>query len=433
MIGNRTTVWVLMVLATSLLQPASCNFFHLTGIEKTFAVDIEDSDDDDFVLNRNRGGSHSKRKCRTITDIICDDGDFSLLCGALELTGLDSALDKKNSVWTLFAPTDEAFESLDGQIADEVFTSVENLEFVLLYHVISGVEVGSQQLVCTQRTIMANTKETRTVCSVDQIFQKGAGNSNQEKPEIVKVDIEACNGIVHVVDRVILPKNLPGSKPVKKPTAPSKPTLHPTERAPTRYPTPYPVPRPEPEPEPYYPEPKDNYYEPEHPDDHNDRHQRGRGFPCVSVGDLICQTGGLNLLCEAYHITGLFDSLQVGFEWTVFAPTNEAIESLINSVPKGTLNADNMADLLLFQMIETSVIEISDMRCEEWIMMSDGGYSYTHCRGLDKYQIGPGNGFEDSIILLRDSPIVLREDIGACNGIVHTVDTVLLPNWWTEK
>ena len=139
------------------------------------------------------------------------------------------------------------------------------------------------------------------------------------------------------------------------------------------------------------------------------------------------------MLCEAYHITGLFDFLQVGFEWTVFAPTNEAIESLINSVPKGTLNADNMADLLLFQMIETSVIEISDMRCEEWIMMADGGYSYTHCRGLDKYQIGPGNGFKDSIILLRDSPIVLREDIGACNGIVHTIDTVLLPNWWTEN
>ena len=289
-------------------------------------------------------------------DIICDDDDFSLLCGALELTGLDSALDKKNRVWTLFAPTDEAFDSLDGQIANEVFSSVEDLEFVLLYHVISGVEVGSRQLVCTQRTIMANTKETRTVCSVDQIFQKGAGNSNQEKPEIVKVDIEACNGVVHVVDRVILPKNLPGSKPtgkpVKKPTAPSKPTgkpvkkpshnnkpipkptppyygnddtlptLHPTEKAPTRYPTPYPtpypvprpepepepyypepkdktpyptpypVPRPEPEPEPYYPEPKDNYHEPEYPDDHNDRDQRGGGFRDQRGGGFPCVSVG---------------------------------------------------------------------------------------------------------------------------------------------
>ena len=148
------------------------------------------------------------------------------------------------------------------------------------------------------------------------------------------------------------------------------------------------------------------------------------------AGDLICQTGGLDLLCEAYHITGLFDFLQIGFDWTIFAPTNEAIEKLIASVPQGTLNAENMADLLLFQMIETSVIEFDDLRCEEWVQMSDGGFSYTHCRGLDKYQVGRGNGFEDSIIMLRDSPIVLREDIGGCNGIVHTVDTVLLPSWW---
>lgn len=136
------------------------------------------------------------------------------------------------------------------------------------------------------------------------------------------------------------------------------------------------------------------------------------------------------MLCEAYRVTGLFEFLQEEFVWTVFAPTNEAIENLIDSVPKGTLNANNMADLLLFQMIEGIGFEFQDIHCEEWIQMSDGGFTYTHCRGFDKYQVGRGNGFQDSIIMLQDSPIILREDIGACNGIIHTVDTVLLPSWW---
>lgn len=140
---------------------------------------------------------------------------------------------------------------------------------------------------------------------------------------------------------------------------------------------------------------------------------------------------GLELLCEAYHVTGLFDFLQVGFEWTLFAPTNEAFERMIDSVPPGTLNVNNMGDLLLFQMVETSVIEISDLPCEEWTQMANGDFSYTHCRDNEKYQIGPGNGFQDNIIMLRDAPIVLREDIGACNGIIHTVDTVLMPSWWS--
>ena len=142
---------------------------------------------------------------------------------------------------------------------------------------------------------------------------------------------------------------------------------------------------------------------------------------------------GLELLCEAYHITGLFDYLQVGYEWTVFAPTNETFEHMIASVPQETLSMYSMTDILLFQMIEASVIKISDLPCEERIEISNGDFSYTHCRDSEKYQIGPVNGFQDNTIMLRDTPMVLREDIGACNGIIHTVDTVLLPSWWDDQ
>lgn len=53
---------------------------------------------------------------------------------------------------------------------------------------------------------MTNGKYTRTICRGDHIFQKGSGNTKDDKPEIIGIDVEACNGVIHVVDEVILPK-----------------------------------------------------------------------------------------------------------------------------------------------------------------------------------------------------------------------------------
>jgi len=582
--------WSLVVVTTVFVQPVSSIIFEFTDSEKDYGFTLDGLEDDDKFLYRG-GSTHSKKKCRTITELVCQNNEFSLLCMGLRQTGLDRTLNSSSKIWTVFAPTDEAFELLGSSLSEKVFESVENLEFVLLYHAVKNRVIYSKQLHCTHRLTMANGKETRTVCMGNMVFQNGGGNSQDQRPKIVDVDIDACNGVVHVVDRVILPVNLPGAhykakptpKPIPKPTpkpqpkptpkpqpkptpkpqpkptckptpyptsAPTYkptpketpyPTLYPTYRPtrrptprPTPYPTPFPVPKPTPypvepyypppdpvpkptpypvepyypppetyypEPQPYYPEPEnepyyplqdpyypdddgffygDDYYEPHYPDkpDHDDYyhedafypeehhedyhddnyhedahypedqnyqdHSSGHSahgyhgkididrpyLPCLSIGDLICQTHGLDLLCEAYHLTNLFDFLQIGYDWTVFAPTNEAMESLISRMPEGSLNVENMADLLLFQMIETSVIEFDDLQCEQWVQMSDGGYSYTHCRGFDKYQVGRGNSFQNSIIMLQDSPIILREDIGACNGIIHTVDTVLLPAWW---
>lgn len=213
--------------------------------------------------------------------MVCNNADFTILCTALRQTGLDSALDDKNSIWTLFTPTDEAFERLDQNIAQSVFNNLENVQFVLLYHAIGGREVFSKQLECTERIMMANEKETRTVCSGDQVFQKGGGNVHGRLPEIVEVDVKACNGVIHVVNRIILPTRIPGTEshyhkspthrpvyhkpsppspykkpthsPYKKPTyAPyKKPTRKPTPapyRKPTKKPSPYPTPHPTPYP-----------------------------------------------------------------------------------------------------------------------------------------------------------------------------------------
>ena len=186
-------------------------------------------------------------------DLVCSNDDFSLLCGSLQQTGLDVDLDNKNRRWTVFAPTDEAFLSLDSQIADEVFSTMENLEFVLLYHTIVNQEVFSSELECSERILMTNLKETRTVCVGAKVYQKGGGNEINQRPEIVGVDITTCNGVVHVVNQVILPFKLPDGHIINNPapTYQKSPTYQPAptyQKRPTHKPAPQPTFQPAPQP-----------------------------------------------------------------------------------------------------------------------------------------------------------------------------------------
>ena len=156
-------------------------------------------------------------------EIICEDEDFSTLCAALTQTGLDIPLGDGDSTWTLFAPTDAAFGLVPEQLASDIFESDSNLSNVLLYHAVAGKEIFSHELYCTWTITMANQRDTRTVCVNGQFFQKGAGNSREMMPQIVRANTEACNGVIHVVDEVILPRRLPDD-----PYGNSIPTPHPT-------------------------------------------------------------------------------------------------------------------------------------------------------------------------------------------------------------
>jgi uncharacterized surface protein with fasciclin (FAS1) repeats len=105
--------------------------------------------------------------------------------------------------FTVFAPTNDAFERLPEAVV-ALLEDVEVLENVLLYHVVLE-ELFSTDLECSELVMMANERDTRTICKNNKIFQKGAGNTDDDKPQIIGVDIEACNGVIHIVDEVILP------------------------------------------------------------------------------------------------------------------------------------------------------------------------------------------------------------------------------------
>ena len=145
--------------------------------------------------------------CVTIYDIACSQSDFSTLCSLLNSTGLGEAVDDPTATFTVFAPTNEAFDAISSIIPT---LSEQDIVFVLLYHLTNG-EILAGDLVCDAELIMVNELPTTTTCTNDGgIFQVGTGNTDPlTSPRIVLTDIEACNGIIHVVDNVILPAAFP--------------------------------------------------------------------------------------------------------------------------------------------------------------------------------------------------------------------------------
>ena len=146
----------------------------------------------------------SVRHCLA-ADLACGTVGLEGLCEAVKAAGLVEVL--SSGTFTVFAPTTDAFTALPT----ERMTEIDNLTDLLLYHVVPGQKLMSSDLPCAagENTIeMANGKDTRTRCvsNVPEL-QKGIGNSIDDVPAFVTVDVEACNGVVHVIDGVLLDKN----------------------------------------------------------------------------------------------------------------------------------------------------------------------------------------------------------------------------------
>ena len=112
--------------------------------------------------------------------------------------------DTTSELWTIFAPTDQGFDDIQGVLGD---LSTEELLDVLKYHTVYGEELFSDDLACDSDVTMGNEKSSRTTCSSSTgfIFQEGPGNVLTLNPRIIQADKTACNGVVHVVDHVMVP------------------------------------------------------------------------------------------------------------------------------------------------------------------------------------------------------------------------------------
>ena len=140
-----------------------------------------------------------------IVDTAVDAGSFKTLVTAVKAAGLAQAL-KSPGPFTVFAPTDEAFAALPKGTVEALLQDVPKLTSILTYHVVPGKVAAADVMKMTSSgPAEAKTVQGQAVTLKTQGILSKTVHVNDAK--VVKADIQATNGIIHVIDRVIMPSN----------------------------------------------------------------------------------------------------------------------------------------------------------------------------------------------------------------------------------
>ncbi|MHB8136041.1 MAG: fasciclin domain-containing protein [Anaerolineaceae bacterium] len=274
---------------------------------------------------------------KSIVDIAIEDGRFTTLVAAVQAADLVETLQGEGP-FTVFAPTDAAFEKLSAGTLDDLLKpeNKQMLKDILLYHVVSGKVMASDVVKLT---------EAMTVLGKNVAVKVDGGKVFINDAEVVITDIEASNGIIHVIDTVILP---------------------PTEEQ------------------------------------------------AMDIVDTAVADGRFTTLVAAVQAAGLVDTLKGEGPFTVFAPTDDAFAKL----PAGTIdellkpeNKQQLTNILLYHVMQGKVL--ANSVTDGLIADSDLGTSLF-------FKLDMGNAY------VNEAQIIVT-DIEASNGVIHVIDTVILP------
>lgn len=133
-------------------------------------------------------------QAKDIVDTAVGAGTFNTLATALKAAGLVETL-KGPGPFTVFAPTDEAFAKVPKADLDALLADKAKLTAVLTYHVVSGKVMSKDVKPGKVKTVQGSELTVTT-----------NGGVKVDGANVVKVDIEASNGVIHVIDSVVMPK-----------------------------------------------------------------------------------------------------------------------------------------------------------------------------------------------------------------------------------
>ncbi len=132
---------------------------------------------------------------KTIVDIAVADGRFTTLVAAVQAAGLAETL-SGDGPFTVFAPTDDAFNKLPEGTVEGLLKDVPALKDILLYHVVSGKVMAAD---------VVKLESADTVLGKPVTIKVDMGNVYVNDAQVIITDIEASNGVIHVIDTVLLP------------------------------------------------------------------------------------------------------------------------------------------------------------------------------------------------------------------------------------
>ncbi len=130
-----------------------------------------------------------------IVDTAVSAGQFKTLVKAVQEAGLVDTL-KGKGPFTVFAPTDEAFAKLPAGTLESLLKDKQKLAQILTYHVVPGKVMAADVKAGDVKTVQGQSIKVTT----------SGGNVMIDNAKVTKTDITASNGVIHVIDSVVLPK-----------------------------------------------------------------------------------------------------------------------------------------------------------------------------------------------------------------------------------
>ncbi len=291
-------------------------------------------------------------------------GDFTTLLAAAEAADLVDALKNAGPI-TVFAPTDEAFAKLPAGTVEALLADKDALTAILTYHVVPGAVTSDQVVELSSAATLNGASVTITLTS--------DGKVKIDDATVTVTDIRATNGIIHVIDAVLIPGTSDNVRPKALAAAGSIGT--------------------------------------------------GWISGAIRSGQLnwftkhlslytVSRLAGLSTLTTAIKTTGLQRTLTYRGSLTLFGPTDEAFDSL----PAGKLEAllDDPATLrnILLYHVTPEALEAADVVQLSEATMANG-------ETVNISVVGGGVKINDANVLFVDIP--------ARNGILHIIDGVLTP------
>ena len=134
---------------------------------------------------------------QNIIDTAVAAGSFKTLAAALTAAGLVDTLNSAGP-FTVFAPTDDAFAKLPEGTVDKLLKDVPKLTAILTYHVLSGKVMAAD-------VMKMDGKTAKTVNGADLKITTQDGVNLNGSVHVTKTDIDCSNGVIHVVDAVLMP------------------------------------------------------------------------------------------------------------------------------------------------------------------------------------------------------------------------------------
>ena len=138
-------------------------------------------------------GSHTVLAA-DIVDTAISAGSFKTLVKAVQEAGLVDVL-KADGPFTVFAPTDAAFAKLPAGALEALLKDKQKLRAVLTYHVVPAKVMAAQ----------VKSGEAKTVQGKSIMIKAGASGVTVDSAKVIKTDVIADNGVIHVIDSVIMP------------------------------------------------------------------------------------------------------------------------------------------------------------------------------------------------------------------------------------